>query len=73
MHIMVGEITDIRGPRQKPKQLVDDALEEHFLGGHQGKSFLEGESHLITKNTVGSGSGSILFKGSALAHMTHQI
>jgi len=44
---------------KKPEQLIDDGLEVHLLGGHQGKAFSQIKAHLVAKNAAGAGAGAI--------------
>ena len=48
-HPMFLQIAHIRVTLQEPQQFVHDALEMEFLGGEQGKSLLQIETHLVAE------------------------
>ena len=58
---------------QKPQKLVHDGLEVNLLGCHQRKAFVEVETHLVAKNTFGTGTSAICLEDALRVDMTHEI
>ena len=54
MHPNVLERFDVGLASEEPQKLVDDALEEHFFRGDEGKALSQGKAQLPTKQAVGS-------------------
>jgi hypothetical protein len=59
MYTIVYQVFDIGITTQEPQQLIDDTLEEELLGGNQRKALAEVETHLVTKDSLGTCSRSV--------------
>ena len=46
---------------QEPQEFVDDTLQVELLGGEQGESVVEVETHLVAKHADGSRAGTVGF------------
>lgn len=46
------QIADVGIAPEKPQQLVNDAFDEHLLGGQQRKSLAQIEAHLVAEYTL---------------------
>jgi hypothetical protein len=73
MHVVIGEVGDVGGARQKPQQLVNDALQKHLFAGNQGEPGGKIETHLMAKNAVGTGARAVGFEGTVVANVAHQV
>jgi len=58
---MIMQVFDIRLASEEPEQFVDNAFEMQLFGGDQGKPFRQVETHLVTEDALGTGSGSVCF------------
>ena len=52
MYSVVNQVFDVSITRQEPQQLVNDSLQEDTLGGKQGKTLTQIETHLVSEDTA---------------------
>jgi hypothetical protein len=49
---------------------VDDRFRVQFFGSEKRKTILQIETHLVSENAKGSGSGAVIFFDSVIEQMT---
>ena len=59
MYAVINQVLDIGIALQKPKQLVDNTLQEDFFRGEQRKALAQVEAHLVAKDTLRARSGAV--------------
>ena len=69
---MFVEVSDVGTSGKKPQKFVDDGAKMHFLGGEQGKSFLEVKPHLVPEDTESSRSGAVILLGAMIEDVLKQ-
>lgn len=52
---------------------MNNTFEMYFFGGNKWKSFCQIKTHLITKNTDGSGAGSVGFLRTVIENMLQEL
>lgn len=73
MHVPLRQVADVGAPGYQPQKLMDDALDEHFLRGDQGKPLREIKPHLRAKEALGSRPGPVFADGSVLHDVSQKI
>ena len=59
-HAVVLQILGVSVAVEKPKQLVDDAFQMHFLCRKQWEAVGKVETHLISESGYSAGAGSVI-------------
>ena len=62
-HPVLGEVFNVRGALEEPKQFVENALDVNLFGGEQGEPRLQIKTHLVAKNTSGARASAVTFVG----------
>src|SRR5262245_34846988 len=72
-YAMIVEVLDVGVACQKPEQLIDDRLEMQFLGGCEGKSLRQIESHLVPEHRQRPGAGTVMLFDAVSKNVLHQV
>ena len=62
VHIIVYQVLGVGAATDKPKQLMDNALEEDLLGGKEWKAIGQIKTGLSTKNSNGVNARSVFLR-----------
>ena len=58
-HSVLLQIGNIGFPFQEPQQFVNNRFQVQLFGGQQRKTILQIETHLVTKNALGTCAGAV--------------
>jgi hypothetical protein len=68
----LAEVAYVGIARNEPNELVKYAFEVQLLGGNHWETFGQIETHLVAKNTTGSGAGSVGFVAAFAEYPLHE-
>ncbi|MNL64155.1 hypothetical protein D3C87_1883460 [compost metagenome] len=55
------QVVDVSGTREEPQQLAEYRLERHSLGGADGETLRQVETHLVSEDRTSTGAGTVAF------------
>ena len=73
MHPVLHQVGDVRIAAQKPQKFVDNPLQKDLFGRQQRETLFEVEAHLVAKDTLRAGAGTVASHDALRFDATEQI